>query len=134
MQTFKKIYTEKKTYSKYDDKYYLIYLDEEVIQDYVPEDNTNDSTPVDPVTAYVYTGDFPDGGTMIEAEDASYDMFVSGLIRKRYTADAESAIQSNMIVALSDPKNARAIDFENEWNEFQEYRVLCKSQASNFFE
>ncbi|RKU75652.1 hypothetical protein DW945_22120 [Parabacteroides sp. AM44-16] len=133
MQTFKKIYTEKKTYSKYDDKHYLIYLNEEVIQDYVPEDNTNDSTPADPVTAYAYTGDFPDGGTMIEAEDASYDMFVSGLIRKKYTVDAESAIQSNMIVSLSDPKNDRAIDFENEWNEFQEYRLFCKSQASNFF-
>lgn len=133
MQTFKKIYTEKKTYSKYDDKHYLIYLDEEVIQDYVPEDNTTDSAPADSVTAYAYTGDFPDGGTMIEAEDASYDMFVSGLIRKKYTVDAESAIQSNMIVALSDPKNDRAIDFENEWNEFQEYRLLCKSQASNFF-
>lgn len=130
---YTQIYTNKKTFEKYDNSHYLLYLGEEIIENFVPENRTNND-PVEPVTAYSYTGDFPDGGTMIDCQAPSYDTFVSGLIRKRYTADAESAIQSNMIVALSDPKNARAIDFENEWNEFQEYRVLCKSQASNFFE
>lgn len=134
MNTFRKIYTEKKTYNKFDNNRFLVYLNEEVVEDYIPEENINESVPVDPVTAYAYSGDFQDGGTIVEAVEANYDTFVSGLIRKRYTTDAESAIQSNMIVALSEPDNARAVDFKNEWNAFQDYRVLCKSQASKFFE
>ena len=33
----KKIYTQKKTFEKYDDKHYLLYLNEKVIEGYVPE-------------------------------------------------------------------------------------------------
>lgn len=131
MNTFKQVYTERKTYSQFDKSHFVLYLNEEVINDYIPETNEGE---LESCTGYSYEGSEKDGGTIIEAIEASYDTFVAGLIRKRYTMDAESAIQSNMIVALSDPKNPRAVDFENEWNEFQEYRILCKSQASKFFQ
>lgn len=124
------IYTEKKAYNKYDESRYMVYLNEEILPDYMPEDLPEDSElRLQPVTGYAYTGTEPDGGTLIEAKFANYDDFVAGLIRLKYTADAESAINSNMILAISDSKNSRAKEFKTEWQAFQTYRDECKAQA-----
>lgn len=125
----KVIYTEKKTYSKFDESRYMVYLNEEVVPDYVPENLPMQKEQPDPVQGYAYSGPMQDGGTLIEAKEASYPDFVSGLIRLRYSADAEAAIQANMITALTDTENTRAGEFQAEWDTFQIYRAECKEIA-----
>lgn len=69
------------------------------------------------------------GGTLIEATTASYEEFVNGLIRKRYTQSETEAIQSNMIVSMTDPDAERSAEFRQEWEAYQEYREICKNNA-----
>ena len=126
------VYYDKKSFEKYDEEYFKLFLNEEVISDYVPENIMGEENPV-PRMAYSYSGSEIDGGTLIQAKESSYDNFVSGLIRLKYSADAESAIQANMIVALSEPKHARATEFKTEWDTYQDYREECKSKAKQFF-
>lgn len=125
---YKAIYAEKKTFSKFDNEHYLCYLNGETVEGYVPETMEGEDTP-EPVTGYAYTGDMADGGTLIEAREATYDEFVSGLIRVRYPASRVEAIQSNRMIAFVNPKHERAAEFISEWDAFQSYREQCKEQA-----
>ena len=119
----RKIYFDRKKHIKYDDNHYLLYLNEEVLENYTPE--TMQGGTAQPTTAYAYTGDFEDGGTMIEATEATYDAFVSGLVRKKYSADRVEAITLNK---LSGDKE-RNIEFEKEFKELENYRNECKAAA-----
>ena len=47
------IYTERKTFVKYDDNHYLLYLNEEVLENHVPEGHGGEPEP-EPCTAYAY--------------------------------------------------------------------------------
>lgn len=124
------VYTEGKKYCKYDEGHYMIYLGEEILTDYIPEDLPEDSElRLQPVTGYAYTGNHADGGTLIEAQSANYDDFVAGIIRLKYSPDSESAINSNMLIAVISPENPRADEFKNEWQTFQQYREECKETA-----
>lgn len=62
------IYTERKTFVKYDDNHYLLYLNEEVLENHVPEGHGGEPEP-EPRVAYAYTGTCEDGGTLIEAAE-----------------------------------------------------------------
>lgn len=126
------IYLDKRKFERFDDNHFIVYLNEETIPDYVPEVMEGQPQP-EPCIAYAYSGSEKDGGTLIQAKEPSYDNFVSGLIRLKYNADAESAMQANMIVALSEPKNSRATDFKTEWEDYQNYREECKAKARLFF-
>ena len=120
----KEIYTQKKSYIKYDEKHYLLYLHEESVPDYVAP-VFGDEEPQPPMQAYAYTGDHVDGGTMVEATEASYDAFVNGLIRKRYSADRVEAIILNSLNETA----ARSAEFGQELAELEAYRAECKEQA-----
>lgn len=127
------IYPEKKTFQKFDAKRFIIYLNEGRA-DYVPSaSNTGmeENVEIEPVLGYSYRGTMPDGGTLIMATEASYSAFVSGLIRLLYSEDAESAIQANMMVALSEPDSERANEFREEWGAFQTFRNGCKEIAKS---
>lgn len=124
----KQVYSEKRTYLRYDSEHFLLYLNEETAEQPVTEDE-NTSTP-----GYAYTGDMEDGGTLIEAKSAVYPEFVNGLIRKRYDASAESAIQSNRLTALIEPEHDRAGEYIANWETFQTYREQCKQQAKTLLE
>lgn len=123
-----RIYTERKSYVKYDDNHYLLYLNETEIPNYIPEVRDNEPAPA-PCLAYQYEGTEVDGGTLIEAAEANYETFVNGLIRNNYTQSEVEAIQSNMIVSMTDTENERALEFQQEWKSYQEYRNMCKSNA-----
>lgn len=123
-----RIYTERKNCIKYDDNHYLLYLNETEVPNYVPEVGVGETKPA-PCLAYQYEGTEKDGGTLIEAVEESYEAFVNGLIRKRYTQSEVEAIQSNIIVSLTDVNNERTSEFQQEWNSYQEYRTACKNQA-----
>ena len=119
----KVVHTNKKTFVKYDDTHYLVYLNEEIIPEYVPESHGEE--PLPPVTGYAYTGNFSDGGTLIEATEPTYDAFVSGLVRLKYPADRVEAITLNK---LSDNKE-RSAEFNAEFKELELYREQCKANA-----
>lgn len=125
------IYSEKKTFSKFDDKHYIVYLNEKPA-DYVPSVSTTGQEPsenIKPVPGYSYSGPMEDGGTLITASEATYPAFVSGLIRILYSEDSESAINSNMMIAVVNPESDRSAEFTNEWQTFQNYREQCKITA-----
>ena len=62
----REIYYSKRSFSKYDDSHYIVYLNEEVLENFVPETFEGDKAP-EPQIAYAYTGPEEDGGTLIEA-------------------------------------------------------------------
>lgn len=130
---YKGIYAEKKTFSKFDNEHYLCYLNEQR-EEYSPESDACSGEVTEPVSApvlgYAYTGSMADGGTLIEAREATYDEFVSGLIRTRYSASRVEAIQSNRMIAFVNPEHERASEFISEWDDFQSYREQCKEQAN----
>lgn len=115
---YTKFYTNKKTFVKYDKDHYLLYLNEEA------GSNEHDGETIE---GFFYTGDFEDGGTMIEAENATYAEFVSGLVRKRYSANQIEAILLN----IQSGDTERMQEFEAELAELNAYRDECKLIARN---
>ena len=100
----KKIYPTRKSFVKFDDDHFLLYLAEQVIEDYQPEPNTpgsptpaaDDTEPVaSGITAYSYEGTEPDGSTKIAAQEATYGAFTAGLVRLKYSQDEVEAILAN---------------------------------------
>lgn len=124
MKIMKVIYLEQKTFEKYDGNHYLLYLDEEVVENYVPESNSEFGSTT-PCTAYAYTGDQADGSTMVEAAEATYDAFVSGLIRRKYSADKVEAITLNKLGSNTE----RQAEFDAEFSALETYRNECKAKA-----
>lgn len=125
-------YSETRTFSQFDREQFLLYLGEKPVT-YTPEVvamATDEAAPIaEPVDGFSYTGTHPDGGTLIRAKEATYDAFVSGLIRQRYSSDEVEALQANMVEALLDKENPRAVEFTQKWEEFQQYRNECKASA-----
>lgn len=110
-------YRERKKYIKYDADRYILYLNEEPAT-WEEEGET--------VTGYSYTGNFEDGGTLIQAAEATYDQFVSGLIRTRYSADQVEAIILNQ--HSDDPD--RIEEFQQELADLNQFRQECKDIAT----
>lgn len=111
----KMVYLQKMTFSRYDKTHCLAYLNEEVIENYVPEDADDDFVPR---TAYAYTGTEPDGGTLIVAADDSRDSLINGIIRSRYSQTEEDAIKTHQIMLLKDPDCDKANEYASEWAAF----------------
>lgn len=129
----KQVYPERRTYLPYDAGRFMLYLNEGR-EEYIPSSPMPavepEIAPVsEPVTGYSYEGEEMDGGTLIEATTANYEAFVNGLIRKRYTQSEVEAIQSNMIVSMTDPEAERSAEFRQEWEAYQDYREVCKNNA-----
>lgn len=129
----KQIYQERRTYLHYDAGRFMLYLNEGR-EEYIPSVATPAEEPENlpvsaPIMGYSYEGEEEDGGTLIEATAANYEAFVNGLIRKRYTQSEVEAIQSNMIVSMTDPDAERSAEFRQEWEAYQDYRETCKNNA-----
>ena len=127
----RQIYLRPMTFSRYDAKRCLVYLNEEVIENHVPEDAPEDFTPV---TAYAYTGTEPDGGTLIEAADDSRDSLVNGIIRSRYSQSEEDAIKTHQIELLKDSTIEKSTAYEAEWVEFNAFRERAKATVDGWLE
>lgn len=125
------IYLERMSFSRYDDRHVIAYLNEEEVADYVPEDAPEDFAPV---MAYAYTGTEDDGGTLIEAADDSRDSLVNGIIRTRYSQTEEDAIKTHQIIRLSEPDNAKSSDYEAEWSEFNGFRTLAITTVDSWLD
>lgn len=127
------IYTERKTLVKYDDNRYMAYLNEEVIDGYVPEVRNGEKTP-EPVTGYAYTGAEPDGGTLIAAADMSRDSLINGIIRSRYSQTEEDAIKTHQIELFKNPDIPKAEDYEAEWEAFNAFRTEAIATVDRWLE
>ncbi|MFA5649981.1 MAG: hypothetical protein WC914_02430 [Proteiniphilum sp.] len=119
---FTQNYPEKKKYTKYDNDRYLLYLNEELV--------TRENEEGDEESGFSYTGNFEDGGTIINATEPTYDQFVSGLIRTRYSADQVEAIILNHQSGDID----RADEFQQELDELNSFRQECKDAIASLLE
>lgn len=117
-----KNYYNKMTYCRFDENHFLLYLNEAAAE-------ITESQSETPVQGFSYTGPYDDGGTMIEATDATYDAFVAGLLRAEYSANRVEAISLNRINALADPTIERADEFIAEFDALEAFRVSCKATA-----
>ena len=109
------IYTEPRTFGKYDAGNIIGYLGEEVIPDYIP-DSHGESEP-EPVTGYKYTGTEKDGGTVMPCSDpTSYPEVANAIIRSQYSESDEMAIHRHH---GNDP-----VEYAEEWDE---YNAFCES-------
>lgn len=121
-------YPTQKTFVKYDDEHFLLYLNEEIIEDYLPENAEDGAVPF---TAYAYSGTEPDGSTKIKATEATYPQFVSGLIRTQYSADAVEAILLNSQSRFDAPKEA---EHKVEFADLEEFRQECKDAIASLLQ
>lgn len=85
-------YIQRKNYVKFDNEHYLLYLNEEKAE--VKNEETGEG-----VQGFAYTGNHPDGGTLVEAKDVTDEnrraKFVAGLIGTEYDIDSQIAILAN---------------------------------------
>lgn len=121
-------YPTQKTFVKYDDEHFLLYLNEEIVEDYLPENAEDGAVPF---TAYAYSGTEPDGSTKIKATEATYPQFVTGLIRTEYSADAVEAILLNSQSTFDAPKEA---EHKLEFADLEEFRQECKDAIANLLQ
>ncbi len=110
-------YTQRMTFFREDQHHYRLFLNEQPAIFTEQESGTS-------YNGYSYTGDEPDGSTLIEAVEVDagnmYGKFVSGLIRKRYTQDEVEAIILNSYTDDDNKQSELAI--------LQAYRTECKNK------
>ncbi len=108
-------YKTRRTFEKYDDEHYLLYLNEQEVKATEPETNET-------FDGYSYDGDMCDGSTKIETNDITDDnkrsKFITGLIGCKYSLDAQIAILAN---GNDTPEHAAELEA------FTDYRASCKT-------
>ncbi len=86
------IYRERKSYVIYDESHALLYLNEQPVE--IADEESGESVP-----GFSYTGNMPDGGTLVAASGVTEanrrDKFISGLIGLSYDMDAQIAVLAN---------------------------------------
>ena len=112
-------YAERKTFVKYDDDHFLLYLNEQEAEFQTPGE---DGQPGETVQGYSYTGEEAAGSTKIAAggvTDANRrDKFIAGLIGLSFDIDAQIAILAN-----DGDTEAHAEELEN----YKTCRAQCKA-------
>lgn len=110
-------YKERKNFVIYDERHALLYLNEQPAE--ITDEETGESSP-----GFSYTGNMPDGGTLVEAEGVNEtnlrDKFVAGLIGVSYDMDAQIAVLAN---GADTPEHAA------ELAAFVSTRAECKRQV-----
>lgn len=110
-------YTERKKFEIYDGGHALLYLNEQAAE--IADEETGESKP-----GFSYTGDMPDGGTMIEAsgvtDENRRDKFVAGLIGYHYDVNAQIATLAN---GADTPEHAAELE------QFARLRAKCKAEV-----
>ena len=111
------VHKTRKTFVKFDDEHYLLYLNEQPAEYAEPESEET-------IEGFSYTGPETDGGTLIEAKDVNDDnrraKFISGLIGTEYTIDAQIAVLANG----KDTNEHKA-----EMKTFEDFRAECKAKV-----
>ena len=117
------IYTEPRTFGKYDADHIIGYLGEEIIPNHVPENNGEEEP--EPVTGYKYTGTEKDGGTIMPCNDpTSYPEVANAIIRSKYTESDEMAIHRHF--------NNDPVAYKEEWDEYNDFCEAAKVLAKRW--
>ena len=117
------IYTEPRTFGKYDADHIIGYLGEEIIPNHVPENNGEEEP--EPVTGYKYTGTEKDGGTVMPCSDpTSYPEVANATIRSEYTESDEMAIHRHF--------NNDPVAYKDEWDEYNDFCEAAKVLAKRW--
>ena len=111
----RRVYPQRRTFLKYNDKQVLAYLNEEEVENYIPEDAPEDT---EPVTGYAYTGTEEDGGTLLDSDGADRDSLINAVIRTRYSQTEEDAIKTHQILLLQNPDHEKKSEYQSEWAQF----------------
>ena len=112
----KRIYLQPMTFTPYDEAHVIAYLNEEIVENYLPDDA--DPT-VRQVKAYAYTGTEADGGTILSVSDLSRDSLINGIIRVQYSQSKEEAIKTHRLLSMEDPDSPKAGEYASEWAKFK---------------
>lgn len=125
----KAYYKTPKTMLQYDIEHLIVYLNEEVVENYVPEEGDENQ---DPFTAYFYEGTEKDGGTIIEASESDRDSIINGIIRSKYSQTEEDAIKTHQIMLLLNSSISESAEYKKEWSDFQGWRDYAIQAADKF--
>lgn len=114
----KKVYLSRKSYVRFDNDHFLLYIGEQKVENYHPETSgTSDSGK----TAFSYEGDEADGSTKIKAKSATYGDFTAGLVRTKYSQNQVEAILAN--------RGDGDKSHEAEFDAYQAWRIQAKQIA-----
>ena len=113
------IYTERRTFGKYDANNIIGYLEEERVPDFLPEGA--DQTTL----GFKYTGTEKDGGTVMPCTDpTSYPEVTNAIIRSKYSESDEMAIHRHHGNAPE--------EYSEEWQEYNEFCESAKALAKDW--
>jgi len=115
------IYTERRTFGKFDANNIIGYLEEERVPDFLPEGADQ------PTIGYKYTGTEKDGGTVMPCTDpTSYPEVTNAIIRSKFSESDEMAIHRHH---GNDPE-----EYAEEWQEYNEFCESAKALAKDWLE
>jgi len=113
------IYTERRTFGKFDANNIIGYLEEERVPDFLPEGADQ------PTIGYKYTGTEKDGGTVMPCTDpTSYPEVTNAIIRSKFSESDEMAIHRHH---GNDPE-----EYAEEWQEYNEFCESAKALAKDW--
>jgi hypothetical protein len=124
---YRSIYLEQREWTRYDDNRILAYLNEEVVDDFIPTDAPTDFAAR---TGYAYTGTMSDGGTLIDASDNSRNVMINGIIRTQYSQSEEDAIKTHQILFLSGLAGEKEQEYKDEFATFNAWRQYAINEVS----
>lgn len=121
----KKVYLSRKSYVRFDDDHFLLYIGEQKVENYHPETSGTSDTESEASdsgkTAFSYEGDEADGSTKIKAMSATYGDFTAGLVRTKYSQNQVEAILAN--------RGDGDKSHEAEFDAYQAWRIQAKQIA-----
>ena len=113
------IYTERRTFGKFDANNIIGYLEEERVPDFLPEGADQ------PTIGYKYTGTEKDGGTVMPCNNpTSYPDVTNAIIRSKYSESDEMAIHRHH---GNDPE-----EYAEEWQEYNDFCESAKALAKDW--
>ena len=113
------IYTERRTFGKFDANSIIGYLEEERVPDFLPEGAEQ------PTLGYKYTGTEKDGGTVMPCTDpTSYPEVTNAIIRSKYSESDEMAIHRHH---GNNPE-----EYAEEWQEYNDFCESAKALAKDW--
>lgn len=132
-EIFTVAYSHKMRPSQYDEGHFICYLNER------PADYKADEQSA-AISGYAYTGDMPDGGTLVACDELSRDKLINAVIRTRYSQTQEDAIKTHRLNAIAEKIGIsatqmgmeKAEEYEQEWNEFEKFRTEVISTVDSW--
>ena len=120
-------YRERRTYEKFDNEHYAVFLNEKETMVPVTTGMGNEEQEVEQVPGYEYEGSQQDGSTLIVAENADRDSLINGIIRSRYSQTSEDAVKTHRLQLIGGEitEDDKKAEYDAEWSAFNDFRELA---------